>query len=241
MISIVDTARSLVFRRARHTSILPSLTQLHRVIGKRGLFTGQTIEWSGRTYYGKSGLLRFWVEELLQQEIGVSWIDSGLTLEAEGFVDIKSEKFWMLRPSSVMDALNCADLLIRSGCFSVVILEVDSRQKLRVIRRLQQLAKQNDVLLIWVHNNAQHSLDGVVAHRIQMRDRIVRRKTNLSRWRSIQIDLSLSNLKDPQGSISSHIHLHERTKSPESGCKENSDRGGHGNHEHIQPRMKLGR
>ena len=66
-----------------------------------------------------------------------------------------------------MDALFYADLLIRSVCFGLVILNT-YQIALKQLRRLQRLAKIHDVVLVWLHASHQKRLEGVVSHRVRL-------------------------------------------------------------------------
>lgn len=207
MISIVEIARSAAFKRVERASFSSALPPLMAALGDEGVLSGQTVEWSGSTYCGKTGVLRFWVSELCRKGVAVAWIDSYQTLDAKGFSSIESERFWMVRPVKEMDAPFCAETLIRSSCFGMVILELTPRQPARRVRRLQQLAKTHDVILLWVHECTDTQLGGVVAHRIRVVGTHQKVDSPLADWCSPQLRVSLDNLKRQTPRIGYHRNL----------------------------------
>ena len=208
MISIKEIARSTAFKRVERISFSSGLRPLMAVLGDEGVLSGQTVEWSGSAYCGKTGVLRFWVTELCRKGVGVAWVDSYQTLDAQGFSSIDSERFWMVRPAKEVDAPFCAEALIRSGCFGMVILELTPHQPARRVRRLQQLAKTHDVILLWVHECLDTDLGGVVAHRVRVVGRYYKVDSPLADWCSPQLQVSLDNLKRRTPRIDYHRNLH---------------------------------
>ncbi len=195
MISVIDITNSTAFKRVERASFSSELPSLMAILGADGVLSGQTVEWVGPAYCGKTGILRFWVTELCSKGVAVAWIDSYQTLDPQGFISLDSDRFWMVRPAQDGDGLFCAEALIRSGCFGMVILELTPRQPDRRVRRLQQLAKTHDVILLWVHDCVDTRLQGVVAHRVRVVGSSEKVDSPLAEWCSPQLRVSLDNLK----------------------------------------------
>ena len=123
MISIERMKSLVTRRRISRVPFNSQLAQLRAIFGREGVLSGQTVEWAGLAYSGKTGLLHHWVKEVCCSGTGVVWIDSYRTLDARSFTSIDCDHFWVVRPVQEVDALFYADLLIRSSCFGLVILE----------------------------------------------------------------------------------------------------------------------
>ncbi len=72
MISVLDMILSPAFRRVDRASFSSELSPLMAILGEGGVLSGQTVEWVGAPYCGKTGVLRFWVTELCRQGVGVA-------------------------------------------------------------------------------------------------------------------------------------------------------------------------
>lgn len=203
MISISDIIRSPAFRRVDRVSFSSELSPLMAILGTDGVLGGQTVEWVGAPYCGKTGVLLFWVAELCRKGMGVAWIDSHLTLDPQGFAFMHTERFWVVRPEREKDAAFFTEALIKSGCFGMIVLELTPRQPSRRVRRLQQLAKTHGVILLWVHEHVDARLEGVVAHRVRVVGTSKKVDSPLSEWCSPHVRVSLENLKRRTGGIDS--------------------------------------
>ena len=195
MISIERMKSLVTRRRISRVPFNSQLAQLNAVFGHEGIFSGQTIEWAGLAYSGKTSILHHWAREVCYSGIGVAWIDSYRTLDARSFVPINCEHFWVVRPVQEVDALFYADLLIRSSCFGLVILEYLPELPLKQLRRLQRLAKIHDVVLVWLHASHQKRLEGVVSHRVRVSSSVKPPDLRLIHWCGPQVFIAMRNLK----------------------------------------------
>ncbi len=139
------------------------LTGLPEIDGNlsRGLARQRITEWAGRTSSGKTTVLRAAIANWCASGLDVAYIDAGCRLLAAdwAFVGQKADacapgqeagRFWVIRAacpeqarpaSSSRDELYIADLLLRSGSFDVVVLDLgagspSSRMYARLTRSL---------------------------------------------------------------------------------------------------------
>lgn len=132
------------------------LGSLDALLPGGGLPRGRATEWSGPRSCGKMALLRRTLREFHALEEPVALVDALRTLYAPDWVELSEygPPFWVVRPPPG-EAAWCADLLLRSGAFGAVVLDVDDASSVRGVRRsvgvrLQRLAEEAGSVLIVV-------------------------------------------------------------------------------------------
>ena len=132
------------------------LGSLDALLPGGGLPRGRATEWSGPRSCGKMALLRRTLREFHALEEPVALVDALRTLYAPDWVELSEygPPFWVVRPPPG-EAAWCADLLLRSGAFGAVVLDVDDASPVRGVRRsvgvrLQRLAEEAGSVLIVV-------------------------------------------------------------------------------------------
>lgn len=123
---------------------------LDAVIGADGLGAGQTVEWVGAPSSGKTGLLRAVVADARRQGIAVALIDARRELIAADWVDDAAGRLWVMRPPSPDEALFCAEVVLRTRCFGLVIVDGAPPAPRAVGIRLQRLARHATATLVLV-------------------------------------------------------------------------------------------
>lgn len=134
-----------------------------------GLPRGLPIEWLGPPSCGKTAVLRVALDRLLAGGEAVALVDTTRTLHAPDWVGATERRgmLWVVRPEGERQAARCADLLLRSGVFGAVVLEVGGRAaegwgpwsrgdrttgpaelSRRVAVRLQRLAEEGGVVFV---------------------------------------------------------------------------------------------
>ena len=89
-----------------------------------GLPRGRLTELVGPTGSGKTTLARAIVERTIAAHGWVAYIDAQRTLDARDWVHLgDAEGMWMIRPHDATRAAWCADILLRSSAFALVVLD----------------------------------------------------------------------------------------------------------------------
>lgn len=123
---------------------------LDRLLGDGGLPIGQITEWVGAPSSGKTGALRTLVAAVRRTGVAVAWIDGSAELTAADWVDPgAAAPLWVLRPPVHSEALFCAEIILRTQCFGLVVVEGGSIAS-KVGVRLQRLARQSSAALVHV-------------------------------------------------------------------------------------------
>lgn len=123
------------------------IDRLDRFLPGGGIPRGRTTEWRGPRSCGKAALLRAALERRCAAGDSVAWVDVGRTLHAPDWVPLARSpgRFWVVRPSRSEEGGWCADLLLRSGAFDVVVLEGGAPGS---ALRLQRLARDAGAALV---------------------------------------------------------------------------------------------
>jgi hypothetical protein len=145
----------------RGAVVSTGITPLDTLLPEGGLPRGRVIEWSGSRSSGKTSLLRVTLERLRSAGESVALVDTGGTLFAPDWTSlVEGEgRFWVVRPRTESEAAWCADLLLRSGAFGTVALQLasqgeregrDASLRRSVTVRLQRLAEEASAVFVMV-------------------------------------------------------------------------------------------
>jgi hypothetical protein len=114
-----------------------------------GLPRGKVSVLVGPPGSGRTGVGRRIVETALAGQLDVAVVDAQRTLAALDWAHLgEHDGFRVVRPPKPEQAAWCADLLLRSGAFGLVVLDGGPTLDRTVAARLAGLAKQHDAALL---------------------------------------------------------------------------------------------
>jgi recombination protein RecA len=105
---------------------LPSgIAELDALLVGRGIPRGRLTEITGAGGSGRTSMLRTLVTAVATGGRWVAYIDATRTLAPRDWAHVGSERapLWMVRPANPARAAWCADLLLRSGAFALVVMD----------------------------------------------------------------------------------------------------------------------
>ncbi|MDB4883107.1 MAG: RecA protein [Gemmatimonadetes bacterium] len=134
------------------TPALPTgVAVLDGVLLGGGLPRGRLTEIVGPTGSGKTTLTRAVVESTVAAHGWVAYVDAQRTLDARDWVHLgDAEGVWIIRPRDANRAAWCADVLLRSGAFALVVLDGAPTLTKPAAVRLTRLARESNAALILV-------------------------------------------------------------------------------------------
>ena len=132
------------------TPALPTgIAPLDVVLLGGGLPRGRLTEIVGSTGSGKTTIARVLVETTVAAHGWVAYIDAQRTLDARDWVHLgDAEGMWMIRPHDASRAAWCADVLLRSSAFALVILDGAPVLSKAAAVRLTRLARESNAALL---------------------------------------------------------------------------------------------
>ena len=147
-------------------AVIPTgITPLDRVLSDGGLPSGRLTEILGRRGSGRTTLVRQLVTEAVAARRWVAVVDGSRTLAPRDWAAIgDSGRLWVVRPPDPDRGAWCADILLRSGAFSVVVLDGALALPRHVAVRLTRLAREQDVVLVVAGEEG-----GVVGRAVRLR------------------------------------------------------------------------
>ena len=157
-----------------------------------GIPRGRLTEVTGPAGSGKTSLLRHVVARAVGDGLGVAYVDATRTLAPRDWSFASTESLWMVRPPAAIHAAWCADVLLRSGAFALVVLDGAPPITRAVAVRLTRLARESNAALVVMGEEgaAATQLGGAlrlrlsaVAARIRWRDQRSRSRDAGDRWR----------------------------------------------------------
>ncbi|MEJ7812668.1 MAG: ATPase domain-containing protein, partial [Gemmatimonadaceae bacterium] len=118
------------------------IEELDAALPARGVPRGRLTEVVGARGSGKTTFLRRLVGETAALGVWVAYVDAGRTLAPGDWArEGEGEGVWMVRPASAAKGAWCADVLLRSGAFALVVLDGAPPLPRAVAARLVRLAR----------------------------------------------------------------------------------------------------
>ena len=132
------------------TPALPTgVAALDAVLLGGGLPRGRLTEIVGPTGSGKTTLTRAIVESTVAAHGWVAYVDAQRTLDARDWVHLgDAEGVWIIRPLDAGRAAWCADVLLRSGAFALVVLDGAPVLTKSAAVRLTRLARESNAAFV---------------------------------------------------------------------------------------------
>ena len=98
---------------------------------------------------GGTALLLALAETALHSGEGVALVDAERSLAPQAAAHLAAlGQFWVIRPRGALGAWWCADVLLRTGAFALVVVDQASAPARHVAVRLQRLARDKDAALV---------------------------------------------------------------------------------------------
>jgi recombination protein RecA len=136
-------------------AIPTGISALDAVLQGGGLPRGRLTEIVGANGSGKTTLARAVVEATVARHGWVAYIDAQRTLDARDWVHLgDAEGVWMIRPHDATRAAWCADVLLRSGAFALVVLDGAPLLSRSAAVRLTRLARESNAVLMVLGDRA---------------------------------------------------------------------------------------
>jgi hypothetical protein len=127
------------------------LSALDAALPGGGLPRGRITELLAPAGLGKTTLARTLASTTLTSGHAVAWVDATRTLDPRDWVTVdsgESDALWVVRPGDPARAAWCADLLLRTGSFALVVLDGAPLLPRTIAVRLAQLARDADAALL---------------------------------------------------------------------------------------------
>jgi len=125
------------------------IAELDAALQGGGLPRGRLTEISGARGSGRTTLLRRVVEEAVAQSGWVAYIDASRTLAPRDWAHLGAhDGVWMIRPTDPTRAAWCADVLLRCGAFSLLVIDSAPPLTRAIAVRLTRLARESSAALV---------------------------------------------------------------------------------------------
>ena len=132
-------------------TISTGIEALDRALSDGGIPSGRLTEIQGALGSGRTSLVRQLVLTAVAARRWAAVIDGSRTLAPREWAEAgDSGRLWVIRPPGADRSAWCADILLRSGAFSLVVLDSAPALPRQVVVRLTRLAKEHDVALVVV-------------------------------------------------------------------------------------------
>lgn len=148
----------LRLRLARITEAKPEraplatgIAELDAALAGGGVPRGRLTEVVGARGSGKTTFLRRLVMETTARGLAVAWVDAGRTLAPRDWAHAcgaDGDALWVVRPRRASQGAWCADILLRSGAFALVVLDGAPPLTRAAAVRLTRLARDANAALI---------------------------------------------------------------------------------------------
>lgn len=133
-------------------------TALDRALATGGIPRGRLTELYGPLGGGSTTLARAIASQSLQTKGWVAYVDAERTLAPRDWAALgRTGRFWVVRPTTPERAAWCADVLVRSGAFALVILDSAPPLTRAIGIRLTRLAQDRHTALLVLSEGESHS------------------------------------------------------------------------------------
>ncbi len=150
------------------TALATGLDELDAALGG-GIPRGRLTELVGALGTGKATLMRRLVGASLERGQGVACIDASRTLDPADWALLDCAHLRVVRPRDPARGAWCADVLLRSGAFALVVLDSGPPLTRQVALRLVGLARDKDAALVVVGEGSVSQLGGAVRLELKRR------------------------------------------------------------------------
>jgi hypothetical protein len=154
------------------------IAELDAVLSRRGIPRGRLTEVIGARGSGKATLLRRMVMETISRGLGVAYVDASRTLAPRDWASVADEAgdgFWVVRPMQASRGAWCADVLLRSGAFALVVLDGAPPLTRSIAVRLTRLA--HDAAAALVVAGGDHAPPSMISGALRLHVSRIRRKS----------------------------------------------------------------
>jgi hypothetical protein len=148
------------------------LPELDALLVGRGIPRGRLTEITGAKGSGRTSMLRTLVTAVATGGRWVAYIDAARTLAPRDWAHAGSEHapLWIIRPTASARATWCADLLLRSGAFALVVMDGAPPLARVVAVRLTRLARDVGAAFVVTGEHGGDATGSSVRIRLAARD-----------------------------------------------------------------------
>jgi hypothetical protein len=153
LVALRAALATVVARPHVGSATLPTgIAALDAALSGGGLPRGRLTEVVATPGSGATSLVWQWVAQALGTGTWTAVIDaSGTLAPADWAAFAAHEGAWILRPPTPLRSAWCADIILRSGAFGLVVLDGAPPLTREVLARLTRLAYDADAALVQVH------------------------------------------------------------------------------------------
>ena len=165
--------------------LVTGIGALDAVLPNNGLPRGRLTELVGAPGSGKTTIVRQMVERAVNDGWWVAYVDAARTLTPRDWTHVSDsarDGLWVVRPRDAARGAWCADVLLRSGAFALVVLDGAPMLTRGVAVRLTRLARDSDAAFLVLGDDTKAS---ELAGSLRLR---VKRVTQFRRSRELSID-----------------------------------------------------
>jgi recA bacterial DNA recombination protein len=187
-------------------AIPTGIEALDRALSDGGVPSGRLTEIQGARGSGRTTLVRHLVQTAVEARRWVAVIDGSRTLAPREWAEAgDSGRLWMIRPHGTDKSAWCADILLRSGAFSLVVLDSPPPLSRQAAVRLTRLAKEHDVALVIVGDSP------VIGSAVRLRVTRQRPEARSQRTKTLE-----SRVTSHESRLDSRFTIHDSPVSAES-------------------------
>jgi hypothetical protein len=153
LVALRERLAAVVARPHVGPAMLPTgIAALDAALSAGGLPRGRLTEVIAVPGSGATSLVWQWVAQVVGAESWAAVVDARHTLSPRDWAGLgEHEGLWIVRPPDPSQAAWCADVVLRSGAFSLVVVDGAPAASRETVTRLTRLAHESDAALVFVH------------------------------------------------------------------------------------------
>ena len=162
LVALRERLAAVVARPHVGPAVFPTgIAALDAALSEGGLPRGRLTEVIAVPGSGATSLVWQWVAQAVATESWAAVIDARQTLSPRDWSSFgEQEGVWIVQPPDPARAAWCADIVLRSGAFSLVVVDGAPAASRETVTRLTRLAHESDAALVFVHSTTRGGSPG---------------------------------------------------------------------------------
>ena len=174
-----------------------------------GLKAGQTLEFFGARSAGKSGAVFAAAKALRLSGHSVLWIDMHKSLMPANLTEKLPGHLWVIHPPQPQDGLFCAEVMLKTQSFALIVLDGENLPSPKQSVRLQRFARQSGTAFILLRDTNRNQPVSSINARVEFSTWVDRVDDELAKRHPFSWRVEMTHRGTQSPGLNQSLHLSE--------------------------------